>query len=213
MRWLESAPQRYDVGMRIITLGRVESLRAALAEAAAPVAGRTILEIGCGTGALTERLIERGARVTAIDQNPELLEQARARLADVPPSSLELIETTASEIDKLPEGGFDAVAASLSLSEMSRGERRFVLEQARKRLAQGGVIVVGDELRPRHLWARIAHAGLRAPQALLGWLLAGSLSHPIPDLEAELREAGLRVREEKRWLFEGLGLMLAERAT
>lgn len=213
MRWLESAPERYDAGMRVITLGRVDRLRTALADAAAAAPGAHVLEIGCGTGALTEQLLDRGARITAIDQNPELLEQARERLRDVPVERVELIERTASEIDALPEAGFDAVAASLSLSEMSRGERRFVLEQARKRLAEGGVLVIGDELRPRHLWARIAHTVLRAPQALVGWLLAGSLSHPIPYLEAELHEAGFRLRDEQRWLFEGLGVMVAEPAT
>jgi ubiquinone/menaquinone biosynthesis C-methylase UbiE len=213
MRWLESAPERYDAGMRVITLGRVDRLRTALADAATATPGAHVLEIGCGTGALTEQLLERGARVTAIDQNPELLEQARARLHDVPRERVELIESTASEIDGLPEAGFDAVAASLSLSEMSRLERRFVLEQARKRLAEGGVLVIGDELRPRHVWARVAHAVLRAPQALVGWLLAGSLSHPIPYLEAELHEAGFRLRDEQRWLFEGLGVMVAEPAT
>ncbi len=213
MRWLESAPERYDAGMRVITLGRVDRLRTALADAATAAPGAHVLEIGCGTGALTEQLLERGARVTAIDQNPELLEQARARLHDVPRERVELIESTASEIDGLPEAGFDAVAASLSLSEMSRLERRFVLEQARKRLAEGGVLVIGDELRPRHLWARVAHAVLRAPQALVGWLLAGSLSHPIPYLEAELHEAGFQLRAEQRWLFEGLGVMVAEPAT
>jgi demethylmenaquinone methyltransferase/2-methoxy-6-polyprenyl-1,4-benzoquinol methylase len=213
MRWLESAPERYDAGMRVITLGRVDRLRTALADAAAAAPGAHVLEIGCGTGALTAQLLDRGARITAIDQNPELLEQARERLRDVPAERVELIERTASEIDALPEAGFDAVAASLSLSEMSRGERRFVLEQARKRLAKGGVLVIGDELRPRHLWARVAHAVLRAPQALVGWLLAGSLSHPIPYLEAELHEAGFQLRDEQRWLFEGLGVMVAEPAT
>lgn len=213
MRWLESAPERYDAGMRVITLGRVEHLRRALAEAAAPEPGGHVLEIGCGTGALTELLLERGARVTGIDQNPELLEQARARFEGIASERVELIERTASEIDALPEAGYSAVAASLSLSEMSRGERHFVLEQARARLAPGGVLVIGDELRPRHVWARVAHAVLRAPQALLGWLLAGSLSHPIPYLEAELHEAGFVLREEKRWLFEGLGVMVAEKAT
>jgi AcrR family transcriptional regulator len=38
MRLLESAPARYDAGMRMLTLGRVEQIRDALAEAAAPSA-------------------------------------------------------------------------------------------------------------------------------------------------------------------------------
>jgi len=46
--------------------------------------GGPVLEIGCGTGAVTVRLVKRGARVTALDQNPEMLERARARLVSAP---------------------------------------------------------------------------------------------------------------------------------
>lgn len=70
MRWLESAPERYDAGMRVITLGRVTAVHAAPAEAPTPSPDARILEIGCGTGAVTERLVVRGAQVTALDQAP-----------------------------------------------------------------------------------------------------------------------------------------------
>jgi len=212
MRWLESAPERYDVGMRLLTLGRVDSLRETMAKAAAPEPGARVLEIGCGTGAVTALLANRGAHVTAVDQNPAMLEQARRRLAIGPPGSAELLECTAAEIDGLPERAFDAVVASLSLSEMSPGERSFVLREANLRLKPGGLLVVGDEVRPRSACRRVVHALFRAPQALLGWLLAGSVSRPIPDLAAEVREAGFRIRSEKRWLLGSLAVVTAERS-
>ena len=211
MRWLESAPGRYDAGMRLLTLGRVTPLRAVLAQTAAPMPGAEVLEIGCGTGAVTALLVERGARVTALDQNPEMLEQARRRLAIRSVGSADLLERTASEIDGLPERSFDAVVASLSLSEMSPGERSFVLREANLRLKPGGLLVLGDEVRPQGAWRRLVHALLRAPQALLGWLLAGSISRPIPDLAGEVREAGFRIRSEQRWLLGGLAVITAER--
>jgi ubiquinone/menaquinone biosynthesis C-methylase UbiE len=43
--------------------------------------GDAVLEIGCGTGQLTERLAELGVRLTAIDIGPALLDVARRRLA------------------------------------------------------------------------------------------------------------------------------------
>ncbi len=210
MRWLESSPQRYDAGMRLLTLGRVTRLHASLAEAAA-APGRSVLEIGCGTGAVTQRLVERGARVTALDQNPEMVEQARARLADAPAEAVSWIERTASEIDALPVAGFDAVVASLCLSEMSPSERRFVLRQALQRLRPGGVLAAGDEVRPRRLWQRVLHACLRGPQVALAWLVVGSTSHPIPDLASEVRAAGFELRAEKRWLGGRLATVVAER--
>jgi demethylmenaquinone methyltransferase/2-methoxy-6-polyprenyl-1,4-benzoquinol methylase len=210
MRWLESAPSRYDAGMRLLTLGRVDRVHALVA--AAISRGDSVLEIGCGTGAVTERLVARGARVTALDQSPEMLERARARLADAPAESVVWMERTASEIDALPEAGFDTVVASLSLSEMSAPERRFVLGEARRRLRPGGVLVVADEVRP-HGWRRALHALLRAPQALLGWLLAGSLSRPIAGLEDEIREAGFEPVREQRFLLGSLAVVVARAAS
>lgn len=44
-------------------------------------AGGTILELGCGSGRVTELLASSGARVVGVDVCPELLELARNRLA------------------------------------------------------------------------------------------------------------------------------------
>jgi demethylmenaquinone methyltransferase/2-methoxy-6-polyprenyl-1,4-benzoquinol methylase len=212
MRFLESASERYDTGMRIITLGRVSRIHESVAEAAAPTPGARVLEIGCGTGAVTERLVARGAAVTALDQSPEMIEQGRRRLAEAPLGAVTWVERTASEIDSLPEGNFDAVVVSLALSEMSTAERKFVLRQAARRLRPRGTLAVADEVRPRSRWERALHATLRGPQALLGWLLTGSVSRPIPDLADEIREAGLEVRSEQRWLLGSLAAVIAERA-
>ncbi len=212
MRPLESAPCRYDAGMRALTLGRVEQVRDALAEAAAPSPGARVLEIGCGTGAVTERLVARGARVTAIDQNAEMIERARARLAHSPADAVTFVERTASEIDAFPQGSFDAVVASLSLSEMSPQERMFVLRCAMRALRPGGLIAIGDEVRARSFIKRAFQIVVRGPQAALGWLLVGSVSSPIPDLAAEVASAGFVLRSEHRWLFETLAIAIAERS-
>lgn len=206
MRWLESAPGHYDAGMRIVTLGRVGRLHALVA--ACVERGDAVLEIGCGTGAVTERLVARGARVTALDQNPAMLELARKRLAGAPEGSVVWLECTASEIDALTEGGFDAVVASLSFSEMSASERGFVLAEARRRLRAGGRLVVADEVRPRG-WCHALLALVRAPQALVAWLLAGSLSRPIPALADEVREAGFELLREERLLLGSLAVVVA----
>jgi demethylmenaquinone methyltransferase/2-methoxy-6-polyprenyl-1,4-benzoquinol methylase len=212
MRWLESAPERYDAGMRVITLGRVLALHRAVAEAAAPKPGARVLEIGCGTGAVTARLVERGAEVTALDQNPEMMDRARERLERLGKArgSVTWLERTASEIDALAPGASDAVVISLALSERSAAERRYVLREAARRLARGGILAVADEVRPAKGWQRVLFALLRGPQALLGWLLAGSISRPVPDLAGEVRAAGFGVRVEQRWLLGSLAVLAAE---
>jgi len=130
MRWLEGSPERYDAGMRALTFGRITDLHAAVADAAVVERDDRVLEIGCGTGSVTGLLLERGAQVMAIDQSPEMLEIAAARVGITDADRVEWLEQTAAEIDKLPRDHFDAVAICLCLSDMSAGERAFVLREA-----------------------------------------------------------------------------------
>lgn len=210
MRWLETAPNRYEAGMRVLTLGRVTALHDAVACAAASKPGRDVLEIGCGTGAVTRRLVARGARVTALDQSAEMLDRAREQAGA---TEVRWLEQTASEIDALPPRAFDAVVLSLSLSEMSEDERRFVLARAGERLRPGGCVVAADEVRAPAGVRRALQVLARAPQWLLAWLLAGSVSVPVADLSGDLASAGLVVRHEQRWLLGTLALYVAEPAT
>ena len=217
MRWLESSPWRYDAGMRALTFGRVSPLHAAVAEAAVRSPGDRVLDIGCGTGAVTKRLCARGARVTAIDQSPEMIEQAKARFEAVEANDIAndivWLEQTAAEIDGLEEGAFEAVVLSLCLSDMSASERRYVLRLATQRLAPNGRLVVADEVRAPAGWRRVLQLLWRVPQAATGWLLVGSLSRPVPDLRGEIEAAGLLIRSEASWLAGSLQLVVAERAS
>ncbi|MBW2230072.1 MAG: class I SAM-dependent methyltransferase [Deltaproteobacteria bacterium] len=212
MRWLEGTPERYDAGMRALTLGRVAMLHAAVAEASVREPGDRVLEIGCGTGAVTQRLCARGARVTAIDQAPEMIEQAMARVRPSHAGPVTWLEQTASEIDRLPAGEFDAVVLSLCLSDMSPGERSWVLKRATERLAPGGRLIAADEVRAPAGWRRAAQVLWRIPQAAIGWLLVGSLSRPVPNLCDEIRATGLPIRSQTCWLLGSLQLVVAQRA-
>ena len=47
-----------------------------------PRPGERILDVGCGDGTLTRRIVERGASVLGIDNSPELIAAARAKGID-----------------------------------------------------------------------------------------------------------------------------------
>jgi SAM-dependent methyltransferase len=47
-----------------------------------PKAGERILDVGCGEGTLTKRIIERGATVLGVDSSPEMVAAARAKGVD-----------------------------------------------------------------------------------------------------------------------------------
>jgi len=70
-----------------------------------------LLEIGAGTGALTDRLLERADRVTAIELDPDLVAFLREEFADaVDAGRLDVVEGDALEVAFPP---YDAAVANL----------------------------------------------------------------------------------------------------
>ena len=59
--------------------GAPDRIEQMLLEALGPVAGRRVLELGCGHGDLTLELLDRGAQVQAIDISSGMVEVARKR--------------------------------------------------------------------------------------------------------------------------------------
>jgi SAM-dependent methyltransferase len=85
--------------------------RPAMIDLAGDVAGRSILDVGCGAGPLAAALRDRGARVTGFDASPAMVALAQQRLGpDTPVLVADLAEP-------LPfrTGEFDDVVASLVL--------------------------------------------------------------------------------------------------
>lgn len=71
-----------------------KAILARIADALGPVQGELVLEIGPGQGALTEALVDRGARVVAIEKDRDLVPLVRERLPGVI-----VVEGDALEID------------------------------------------------------------------------------------------------------------------
>lgn len=84
----------------------------AIARAAAPAPGETILEVGPGFGALSRRLLDAGAELYAIEFDHRLAEYLREKLAPAYPN-FHLLEADACRADLdafLPPGPFRAAA-------------------------------------------------------------------------------------------------------
>ena len=59
MRVLESAPERYNAGMRLLAAGGIDEVHRRIAQrVAAP--GRRVLDVGCGTGGVALACAARG---------------------------------------------------------------------------------------------------------------------------------------------------------
>ena len=85
-------------------------------------AGSRVLEVGPGLGVLTEGLLLRGARVTALEKDPALAAWLRESLCKAFPGALALLEGDALEADwgALLAQGFDAFASNLPYSVGTR---------------------------------------------------------------------------------------------
>ncbi|MFH1090531.1 MAG: rRNA adenine dimethyltransferase family protein, partial [Pseudomonadota bacterium] len=70
-----------------------------IVEKAEVAAGDAVLEIGPGLGALTRPLLEKGARVTAVEVDQGLCRYLRNELAPLFPAGLTLVEDDILEVD------------------------------------------------------------------------------------------------------------------
>jgi SAM-dependent methyltransferase len=119
------SPERYarharfvsDLGMPVVAL-------------LAPRAGERILDVGCGDGALSEKLVALGGTVVGVDASPEQVAGARARGLDCRVASGE----------ELPFANeFDAVFSNAALHWMRRPDA--VIAGVRRALKPGGRFV------------------------------------------------------------------------
>ena len=95
-----------------------------------PLEGKSALDVGCGAGLLAEPLARLGAKVTAIDAAPELIEAAKAHAAG---AGLD-IDYRAVGVEAL-KGKFDLVT-SMEVIEHVADPKAFV--SARLRMQYGG---------------------------------------------------------------------------
>lgn len=201
MKWLETRPQDYDRGIRLLTLGQIQRIRERIADAYVQP-GMSVLEIGCGTGTLTTMMAERGAIVTAIDASPAMLGEAEKRIAEgelTEHVSLQFMDAAVIS-EHFAEGSFDLIVSTLVFSELSPPERGYVLQACQKLLAPDGRLLIADEVVPSRRLNRFLYHALRSPLALLTWLLTRTSTAGLREFGTLLSQAGFRPRQAETYL-------------
>ena len=84
------ARQHWHAKTYATTAHFVPALGAAVLELLDPQPGERILDLGCGDGVLTEKLIAAGAEVVAVDAAPDMIAAARGRGIDARRTELHL---------------------------------------------------------------------------------------------------------------------------
>jgi len=197
MKFLESAPGRYDRGIRILSLGAVDRVYDRLVSSIGK--DRKVLDIGCGTGALTLRAALKGATVTGIDINAGMLEIARQRAGDMDLLQyIEFREMGVAELGGMPSQTYDAVMSGLGFSELSGDELAFTLRHIRRILKEGGLLLVTDEIVPLGFFRYMLNLMIRIPLQAITWLLTSTGTHAVRDLPEKVKEAGLQVQSVRK---------------
>lgn len=135
-----------------------DELESALLDRLGDVDGRRVLDLGCGTGELTLQLLARGARVTALDLSPGMVEVARRRAAAFAPHGAFEGVAMPAESTGLPDSSFDLVIGKYVLHHV---ELEAALEEFMRLLAPDGraIFIENSGLNPLLMLARRRLAG------------------------------------------------------
>jgi len=104
---------------------------------------RQVLEVGCGSGAVTRAIVDRlgdGARVVAADINPYMLSEARALASEKGMSEAITFEAANAEALPYPDAQFDVVVCTTVLEEGDAD--RMVAELARATRPGGRIAIL-----------------------------------------------------------------------
>lgn len=120
----------------------------------------SVLDVGCGTGMLSERLLGAfpSCRLAGVDLSPAMVERARARLAG-------RAEVREADAERLPfhDGAFDLVVCNDSFHHYPNPDRAAF--QMWRVLRKGGALVLGDVWQPAparavmNAWMPFSHEG------------------------------------------------------
>ncbi len=154
-RVLTKAARIYDAVQPIVTLGQEARLNRWVAASLQPAPGARILDVGCGTGLLTQAIAEKhsSCEVIGIDASRPMIEVAHRKRAG---GRISYRQAVAEDLP-FGDGDFDIVTSALFFHHVNRVCKSQALSEARRVLKPGGQLVVAD---------------IERPYTALGWLMA-----------------------------------------
>lgn len=133
----------YDRSAAVLSLGQDPRWRRFLVSRVPPWSN--VLDVATGTGAVARRLLDRGCTVTGLDQSPEMLRVARARLG-------ERARFVEGHAERLPfdDASFDAVTFTYLLRYVE--DPGAVLRELARVVRPGGTLAMLEFFVPGPPW-------------------------------------------------------------
>lgn len=153
------------------------------------VAGRHVLDLGCGPGLYAEDLVRRGAEVHGLDASPTLIARARARV----PSGRFDVADLEEPLSQVPDSWADVVLAALVLHHVER--RAALLQEVRRILRPGGALLVSTT-HPTWDWTHVGGGYFDRGWVEETWQQDWRVRYwrqPLSDWCAELTDAGFLI--------------------
>lgn len=169
----------YDVGVPAVffPLGGIGAIREKTLDSLRINQGTTVLELGCGSGGLTTRMICRGAVVTAVDQSEAMLRRARRRASEATFARCDILDFKSDQ-------KFDRVLVAFVLHHMESTDRLATLNLSRSLLKSNGLIGVLDWAEPSCAplrWGLHALLATVEPRTAMDWIQS--------DFEIQLKQS------------------------
>ena len=185
------ASRWWDPNGEFRTLHDLNPARLAWVEGAAGLAGKRVLDVGCGGGLLAEAMARRGAIVTGLDMSRDSLAVARLHLLESPPLHVEYRETTAEALALASPESFDLVTC-MELLEHVPDPARLVAACATLVKPSGSVLFSTINRTPKAFAAAILGAEYLTSLVPRGTHRYAQFIRPS-ELDAWGRQCGLRL--------------------
>lgn len=108
-KFSDLAHRWWDTESEFRPLHQINPLRLAWIDGLADIAGKQILDVGCGGGILTDSMARKGAVVTGIDLSSKALGVAKLHALEASTPNVSFEEISAEELAKERPGSFDVV--------------------------------------------------------------------------------------------------------